>query len=234
MPRLISIMDDRKRDAQIGVEGPRKEAGRSYLNAAGDPVTTARFIKQPEGHDFDALLDAHDGDLEALAEALVAGDPEIDLELTGRELGESDRVWVRADGSVLYSARVLKVVYDAAGEEQSRADWTDVEATVSDESPLAWSGRMFDKDQVVRRFVLQRKLQLRHVNGLTFDFLYEIAKKLADEGKMLFVGTGARGTNPLIFQSNGSPYRGFLEGRVEGDGFRLVLHLSNLELKRVD
>lgn len=234
MPRLISIMDDRKRDAQIGIEGPRKSAGRSYRNSDGDPVETGRFIKQPEGHELDSLLEKHDDDLDAVSAALVDGDPEISLELTGRELGESDRVWVRPDGSVLYSARVLKVVYDASGEEQSRDDWTDVEATVSDESPLAWSGRLFDKDQVVRRFVLVRKLQLRHVNGLTYDFLYEIAKKLADEGKMLFVGSGSRGTNPLIFQSNGSPYRGFLEGRVDGDRFRLVLHLSNLELKCVD
>jgi hypothetical protein len=27
------------------------------------------------------------------------------------------------------------------------------------------------------------------------------------------------------------PYRGFLEGRTRGDTYRLVLHLSNLELK---
>jgi len=49
---------------------------------------------------------------------------------------------------------------------------------------------------------------------------------------VLFVGSGEKGANPLIFQRNGSPYRGFLEGRIVGDGFLLVLHLSNLELKR--
>src|SRR5690606_27330231 len=114
--------------------------------------------------------------------------PEIDLELVGRELGEVDRVWVREDGSVLYSARFLQVVYGPDGEEKSRQDFVDVEATVTEEQPLVWSGRMFPIDQVVRRFALVRTVQLRHINGLTFDFLYEIAKSLADEGKMLFVG----------------------------------------------
>jgi hypothetical protein len=36
----------------------------------------------------------------------------------------------------------------------------------------------------------------------------------------------------LIFHSNGSPYRGFLDGRVDGEKYQLLLRLSNLELKR--
>jgi hypothetical protein len=77
---------------------------------------------------------------------------------------------------------------------------------------------------------LRNRLPTR--NCTPFDFLRSIARTLQEEDKMLFVGSGSRGTEPLIFQRNGSPYRGFLEGRVEGDGFCLVLHLSNLELKR--
>jgi hypothetical protein len=42
---------------------------------------------------------------------------------------------------------------------------------------------------------------------------------------------GESGKDPLIMQLNGSPYRGFLEGRVEGDKYILLLHLSNMELK---
>ena len=60
-----------------------------------------------------------------------------------------------------------------------------------------------------------------------------MAKTLAAEKKLLLVGTGPKGQQPLIFTTNGAPYRGFLEGRVSpgGDGYRLILHLSNLELK---
>ena len=88
-------------------------------------------------------------------------------------------------------------------------------------------------DTVIRRFAFVRKLQLRHVNGLTFDFLYEIAKTLQESSQLLYVGSGAKGQQPLIFQTNGTPFRGFLEGRVDGEAYRLVLHLSNLEIKPV-
>jgi hypothetical protein len=37
----------------------------------------------------------------------------------------------------------------------------------------------------------------------------------------------------LIFQTNGTPFRGFLEGRTQGESYKLVLHLSNLEIKRI-
>ena len=86
----------------------------------------------------------------------------------------------------------------------------------------------------LQKFVLVRKLQLCHLDGLTFDFLHGIAKELQEKESMLLLGGGPKGKQPLIFQRNGSPFRGFLEGRVKGDGYLLVLHLSNLELKRVD
>jgi hypothetical protein len=35
-----------------------------------------------------------------------------------------------------------------------------------------------------------------------------------------------------VLQSNGSPYRGFLDGRVDGDTYVLLLHLSSMELKK--
>ncbi len=46
------------------------------------------------------------------------------------------------------------------------------------------------------------------------------------------MGAGTKGKDPLVFQTNGTPYRGFLEGRVDGAKYQLLLHLSNMELKR--
>jgi hypothetical protein len=34
-------------------------------------------------------------------------------------------------------------------------------------------------------------------------------------------------------QTNGIPYRGFLEGRIDGEKYQLLLYLSNMELKRL-
>ena len=88
------------------------------------------------------------------------------------------------------------------------------------------------KSEAVRRFVFGRTIQLGHLDGLTYDYLYGIAKELADGGEMVMMGAGAKGKDPLIFQTNGTPYRGFLEGRVDGARYQLLLHLSNMELKR--
>ena len=233
MPRLINITDERKRDAQVSIASPKRAERWSYIGPDSQPVVNERFIKATEGHDFQALLRTH-GDPRNVSQALIDGDPEIDLELVGRRLGEVDRVWVRKDGSILYSARPLLVVSNPAGEETSRGDFVDVEATVTEDAALPWSGKLFPIAEVVRRFVLGRKVQLRHINGLTFDFLFEIAQSLHTANKMVLVGAGPKAAKPLIFQSNGSPFRGFLEGRVEGDAFLLVLHLSNLELKQVE
>lgn len=234
MARRICIADEKKRDAEVEIVPPPKSEKWSYVGPGGVEVKYEKFIKGSEKHIFEALVENYDGDPEALGAALVEGDPEFDLNLLGRRVGEADRVWLKADGTVLYSTRVLQVVETPDGEEKSREEFQDIEATVGTELTLPWSGRLFDVDDVLRRFVLSRSLQLRHVNGLTFDFLYDIAKTLDESRKMLLVGSGAKGVAPLIFQANGSPYRGFLYGKVDGNGFRLTLHLSNLELKGVN
>lgn len=232
MPRSIAIMDGKKRDAQVEVESVRKKERLTWVGPAGAPVAHVRLVKGTERTTYDALVAAA-GSPEALARALVEGDPEVDLGQVGRRLTHTSRVYLGPRGDVLYAARILEVVYSPAGEELARRDFVDVEATVGEDlPPIPWSGRLIDAGEAVRRFAFVRKLQLRHVNGLTFDFLYEMAKTLEESGKLMLVGAGAKGKLPLVFQTNGSPFRGFLEGRTRGDAYRLVLHLSNLEIKR--
>lgn len=232
MARRICIADQKKRDAEVEIASPPKREGWHFVSPEGDDVSYDVFIKNTERHTYESLA-AEIGEGNALSDALIESDPEFDSELVGRRVGEADRVYLKHDGTVLYSTRILKVVTDPEGEEVSRDDFTDVEATVDSESPLPWTGRLLPVEDVVRRFVVTRKMQLRHVNGLTFDFLFDIAKTLHESGKMLFVGAGSKGNKPLIFRANGSPYRGFLHGRVDGNAFSLELHLSNMELKRL-
>ena len=233
MPRLISIVDNKKRDAQVEVESPRAKDRHQWVDTGGNTVRHSRIVKGTEKTTHRALLDALGSDA-AVSQALIDADPEIDLLQVGRRLGHTSRVYLGPQGNVLYVARILKIVHSPDGEEKSREDFVDVEATVGEElPPIPWTGRLLPIEDAVRRYAFVRKLQLRHVNGLTFDFLYEIAKSLQEGGKLMSVGAGSKGQQPLIFQTNGTPFRGFLEGRVEGEAYKLVLHLSNLEIKRV-
>jgi hypothetical protein len=50
---------------------------------------------------------------------------------------------------------------------------------------------------------------------------------------MVLVGGGKKGNEPIVLSLGGTPYRGFLEGRIEGDKYCLILHLSNMELKDI-
>lgn len=233
MPRKISLADAKKRDAAVEMVSPARPERVRWIDAEdGAPLRLERLIKATEKTSHEALMAAHRGDVAALGKALVEGDPEIDLDQVGRRLGTATRVHVAPDGNVLYAARVLQVVTAPDGAEKSRADFVDVEATVGEDlPPVLWSGRLVSIEQVVRRYALVRKVQLRHVNGLTFDFLFDMASALEKEGKLLQVGAGPKAQQPLIFTTNGAPFRGFLEGRTSGDSYLLVLHLSNLELK---
>ena len=55
---------------------------------------------------------------------------------------------------------------------------------------------------------------------------------LDDKKSLMFLGGGKSGKDPLIFQTNGSPYRGFLDGRINKNQYQLILRLSNMELKK--
>ena len=46
--------------------------------------------------------------------------------------------------------------------------------------PVKCSGKLIPKEKAVKMFVFSRKYQVKHVNGLTYDFLYEIAKNLSE------------------------------------------------------
>ena len=64
--------------------------------------------------------------------------------------------------------------------------------------------------------MLSSKYELKHVNGLTFDFLFTIVKDLHDKDSFMMLG-GGKGNEPLVMNENGKPYReAFLEGKVKG------------------
>ncbi len=68
-------------------------------------------------------------------------------------------------------------------------------------------------------------------SGLTYDFLYAMAKDLQDRNALMLLGAGPKSNQPLILRRGSTPYRGFLEGKVADDKYCLTLHFSNMELK---
>jgi len=230
--RYIRLTDNKNRDAKIHAVSPRKNNTGTYRNSRGDVVKSYRFINDTESHNPQNLLNLYD-DKEVLVDELIKGDPEIDLEKVGRLIDQASQVWIANNGKVMYSAKMMEMVYTPEGEIKSSEQFENQEPTVTEDIALPWTGKLMPISMVISKFVLLRKLQICHLDGLTFDFLYDIAKELHEKRSMLFLGGGPTGKQPLIFQRNGTPFRGFLEGRIKDGSYLLVIHLSNLELKKV-
>ena len=167
------------------------------------------------------------------ASRLIEEDPEIDIEAIGMFIPGTDVVYLSNKGELLYAPpKTVEVIISPDGLEKERRDPENIPGNVDDDLPVRWTGKKMPKSKVAVRFAFKRTIQLKHVDGLTYDYLFEMAKELQDEDVMVLVGAGQKGKDPLIFQANGMPYRGFLEGRVDGKKYQLLLHLSNMELKR--
>ncbi len=170
---------------------------------------------------------------EAYGDQLVASDPEVDLERVGRRFVPSARVFLTSRGDVMHAVpNMVEVILNPDGSERERRAPQDQHANINADLPVRWTGKTMNKRDAVRRFAFTRTVALSHVDGLSFDFLQAMAKELATSNEVVLLGGGAKGKEPLILRENGSPYRAFLEGRVEGEAFALLLHLSHLELKR--
>jgi hypothetical protein len=157
-------------------------------------------------------------------------DPEIDMEGAGRMAGPTERVLLDSNGKVLYATSEVEVIHDANGYEVERREPVDTPANIDTETPLVWTGKYFRRTEAVRKYVFSRNYQIRHIDGLSFDFLLAIAKNLDEADSLVLIGVGLHGSDPLILERNGLPYRGFLEGRIQGKKYLLILHLSHLEL----
>jgi len=227
----VNLTDSRSRDAVVKAETTGVVEEVRYVDDEGQSAQNRKILKATVEHDFDTLVAKHDGDAEALGKALVDSDPEVDMEICGLFLWGVSKVFVNSSDGIVYRIEQSEIVRDPSGKVKEERARERAEANIDTEIPLTWTGRKIAKDDAVRRFVFSSKLQIVHINGLTYDFLYGMAKELAEENALMMVGGGGKGRDPLVFRRGSVPYRGFLEGRVEGDKYILLLHLSNLELK---
>lgn len=227
----INLRDARNRNAQVSANSVASRTVVRQLGTDGSPAKIRKVLRGTIEHSLEQLV-AQAGDIETLSKVLVASDPEVDIERMGMFLNDPARVYVNEQNQIVYQINQIEVVRTSTGEEKERRPRRRAEPNVDIEIPVNWTGRMLKKVDALQRFVFASKLQIMHINGLTYDFLYAMAKELAEANSLMLLTAGKNGKEPLIFRHGATPYRGFLEGRVDGDKYVLLLHLSNQELKR--
>jgi hypothetical protein len=226
----ITLSNSKGLDAQVMAESVRISSRVRWLDTEDRQASSVRILKGTIDRDYAALASKF-GDAEQVAAALIAGDPEIDLESVGSFLRDTSRVYVNSDRQIVYGVTQVEIVRSPDGTEKLRRPKKIPFANVTPERPLLWSGKLMPKLEAFRKFVMVAKLQIVHVNGLTYDFLYEMARDLERQNGLLLMGAGPHANQPLIFRRGSLPCHGFLEGRTRGDDYCLLLHLSNIELK---
>jgi hypothetical protein len=167
----------------------------------------------------------------------VEGDPELDLAQAGRKL-EVELTTAYFDPAnpsrPIGDFREIDVIYDVAGQEKERRPHLPRRTNLDTLHPSK-VGRRFPLADALTQFVFRQCYQLVHQDGLTFDFLYQLAKDLHEKREVAFLGAGPKGNQPLVVRDGGNPFRAFLYGEI-GSGpqagrYKLVLLLSDQELK---
>ena len=231
MSRYIHIADAKNRDAEVLFTSKTKKPLVHAVTAEGIEVQTLRVLKGTAKNSYEGMLKQL-GEAEAIAQAMLQGDPEIDLQLTGRFIQGSTKVYVDSDLKPVARIHRKEIVHAPDGSVKEERIPKELLSNILTDHAIKGS-KLFPKKDVYNKFVFAKKYQLHHVNGLTFDFLFDIAKELHEKESLMMVGGGAKGSEPLVFQDGGKTYRAFLEGRVKGQAYVLLLHLTNLELKAV-
>jgi hypothetical protein len=171
---------------------------------------------------------------------LVQGDPELLLDRAGFLLEPESLSAAFIDPAD--AARVpvsnfnqIDIVSDAMGQEKERRPHLTRKANINDLYPVKIGKRM-PLQQALTQFVFKQTCQIIHEDGLTMDFLFNIARDLHEKQEVALLGAGPKGNLPLVIRDKGNPYRGFLYGEIgagkQANQYKLLLLLSDQELKK--
>lgn len=227
----IYIANEKNRDANVKFVSLIKEADPLYKFKNKSVKSRKILINSNETSD-ESLKNKYK---DKIADKILKEDIDVDIEYAGKFIGDLDRIFLNAKSEILYSPPKIKdVFYNTKGEEIKKEDPKELMANIKNDSPpIKWTGKFFKREDVLKKFVITKSIQLKHVDGLTYEFLYDMAKTLDDKKSIVLLGAG-NGKDPLIFQTNGTPYRGFLDGRINKKQYQLILRLSNMEIKKIN
>ena len=233
MVRYIKIEDENKRDAEITFKSIAQKNSVYLALENGEKPINKKVIKSSKEFTLENLIgkvEPSEEDFNNFSNKLLNEDSEVDFELFGKFIDNTDRIYVDKKLNPVYSINLTEKVFDTEGNLKEERKPVYLNSNISGENTLRWTGKYIPKNKLYNKIVLSSKYQIKHINGLTFDFLYKISKKLQEKNSFMVLG-GGKGNEPLVFNDGGKPYRGFLEGKIQDDSYCLILHLSNQEYK---
>ena len=235
MIRYIKIEDANKRDAEITFKSV-KSGDLIYLALEnGEKPINKRVIKSTSENSIEHLIGKNEPtqeDYNSFSEKLIENDSEIDFELFGKYVDKTDKIYTNTDLKPVYNVTITEQILNTEGELVEEKEQTLNKSNINGDSTVRWTGKYIPKNKIYNKIVLSSKYQLKHINGLTFDFLFNVAKDLHEKDSLMMLG-GGKGNEPLTINDGGRPYRAFLEGKVKENSYCLIMHFSNQEYKAI-
>ena len=173
--KVINIADAKNRNSRVAMEHKKRPLLTRYVDENQQAVQSIRAIKNTLETDLQSLTKDHS--LEELSQQLIDGDPELDFELFGKRVTDTVRIYLNSNNEPASGVSIKEMMYSPQGELQEERPLLIVENNINSEVPLKWSGRLMPKAECFKKFVFSNAFQIRHVDGLTFDFLYNMAKE---------------------------------------------------------
>lgn len=228
--KLISIGDGHGKNAMVGIAPFYHKIEKKET----DTAISHRIIKSTLKTNISALEEkaAHNDDL--LYENLIHGDPEIDLQEEGRFAGKLHYIYANEKNELVSDVRFQEEIFYSDGSLRESRVYNSSEANIQNETlPIRWTGVTIPVYEAMRRYIFTHTYQLFHTNGLTYSFLFDMAKQLFEKKEMMFIGGGAGGSDPIVLMKGGKKYRGFMSGEIgySNTTYRLLIHLTDIDLE---
>lgn len=229
--KMINISDDSNRNSYVTI-----------LPLANKPAVKYKLKNNQERHSIKVIKGTLETSFnnwgkkllnnEEVANALIKNDYDIDFEKVGKIVKNSKRIYLDQN-EIAYRIEMMQIIKTSENKIKKIQKLKKTPSNILKSIPLRWTNKSFKKEDAIKKFVFVKTYQLSHVNGLTYDFLYKMAKKLAQKNILMYIGGNESGSDPIVLTHGGNKYRGFLEGRIKDKKYCLLLHLTNIELKGV-
>ena len=228
--KLISIGDGRGKNAMVGIAPYYRKIEKEEKNTA----ISHRIIKTSLKTNISALEEEAEGNDDMFFQNLIKSDPEIDFKEEGRFTGKLHYTYTDEKNELVSNVRFQEQIFYSDGRLREQRTFNTTEANIQNETlPIRWTGVTIPVYEAMRRYIFTHTYQLFHTNGLTYSFLFDLAKQLHEKKEMMFIGGGAGGSDPIVLMKGGKKYRGFMSGAIayNNTSYLLLIHLTDIDLE---
>ena len=155
----IHIANSKNRDANVRFVSLIKEND-PKLAYKGKTIKNSRLLISSDETSEDSLIKKYQS---KLAENILKDDVDVDVEYAGKFIGDIDRILFNSKNEILYSPpKIKEVLFNKEGKEVKKQDPKEIVPNVRDDTPpLKWTGKFFKREDVLKKFVINKSIQLQ-------------------------------------------------------------------------